>query len=78
MTAYFSYKRSGRNRYLVIRWKKRVNGIPTIVKEVSGGTPDDLAKTIESKLSKMRMAAYSGGSTLYVLRVDHMTGDVSL
>ena len=72
--AYFAYKRSGRNRYLVIRWKKRINGIPTIVKEVSVGTADDLAKTIENNLSEIRIAAYSGGSTLCVLRVDHMIG----
>lgn len=51
--AYFSYKRSckNRNRYLVIRWKKRINGIPTIMKEVSVGTADDLAKTIEGNLA---------------------------
>ena len=30
LMAYFAYKRSGKNRYLVIRWKKRINGIPTI------------------------------------------------
>jgi hypothetical protein len=29
--AYFAYKRSDRNRYLVIRWKKRINEIHTIV-----------------------------------------------
>ena len=72
--AYFAYKRSGKNRYLVIRWKKRINGIPTIVKEVSVGTADDLAKTIESNLDEIKIAAYSGGSTLCVLRMDHMIG----
>jgi transposase len=72
--AYFAYKRSGRNRYLVIRWKKRINGIPTIVKEVSVGTADDLAETIDRNLSGIRIAAYSGGSTLCVLRIDHMIG----
>ena len=72
--AYLAYKRSGQNRYLVIRWKKRINGIPTIVKEVSVGTADDLARTIEGDLKDIRMAAYSGGSTLCVLRMDHMIG----
>ena len=72
--AYFAYKRSGRNRYLVIRWKKRINGVPTIVKEVSVGTADDLAKTIEGDLKEIRMAAYSGGSTLCVLSIDGMIG----
>ncbi len=72
--AYFAYKRSGKNRYLVIRWKKRINGIPTIVKEVSVGTADDLAKTIESNLDEIRIASYNGGSTLCVLRIDHMVG----
>ncbi len=59
--AYFAYKRSGKNRYLVIRWKKRINGIPTIVKEISVGTADDLAKTIEGSLEEIRMAAYGAG-----------------
>ena len=72
--AYFAYKRSGKNKYLVIRWKKRINGIPTIVKEVSVGTADDLAKTIEGNLAEIKIAAYNGGSTLCVLRIDHMIG----
>ena len=72
--AYFAYKRSGKNRYLVIRWKKRISGIPTIVKEVSVGTADDLAKTIDHNLAEIRMAAYSGGSTLCVLQMDHIIG----
>ena len=76
--AYFAYKRSGKNRYLVIRWKKRINGIPTIVKEVSVGTADDLAKTIESNLDGIRIASYNGGSTLCVLRIDHMVGIKSI
>ena len=72
--AYFAYKRSGKNRYLVIRWKKRVNGIPTIVKEISVGTADDLAKTIDGNITDIKIAAYIGGSTLCVLRMDHMLG----
>ena len=72
--AYFAYKRSGKNRYLVIRWKKRINGIPTIVKEISVGTADDLAKTIEGNLAEIKIAAYNGGSTLCILRIDHMIG----
>ena len=78
LMAYFAYKRSGKNRYLVIRWKKRINGIPTIVKEVSVGTADDLAKTIEGNLDEIRIAAYNGGSTLCVLRMDHMVGIKSI
>ena len=61
MMAYFAYKRSGKNRYLVIRWKKRINGIPTIVKEVSVGTANDLAKTIEGGVSDIEIKSYSGG-----------------
>ena len=74
MMAYFAYKRSGKNRYLVIRWKKRINGIPTIVKEVSVGTANDLAKTIEGGVSDIEIKSYSGGSTLCVLRMDSMIG----
>ena len=70
--AYFAYKRSGRNRYLVIRWKKRINGVPTIVKEVSVGTADDLAKTIDGDLKEIRMATYSGISAICALRIDRM------
>ncbi len=72
--AYFAYKRSGKNRYLVIRWKKRINGVPTIVKEVSVGTADDLAKTIANDLDEIEITAYSGGSTLCVLRMEHEVG----
>ena len=48
---YYTFKRSGKNRYLVLRWKKRINGIPTIVKEVSVGTAEDLAEILENDLS---------------------------
>ncbi|MHB8359105.1 MAG: polysaccharide biosynthesis protein, partial [Thermoplasmataceae archaeon] len=44
---YYTFKRSGKNRYLVLRWKKRINGIPTIVKEISVGTAEDLAEILE-------------------------------
>ena len=74
MMSYFAYKPSGRNRYLVIRWEKRINGIPTIVKEDSVCTADDLARTIEGDLKDIRIAAYSGGSKLCVLRMNHMVG----
>ena len=72
--AYFAYMRSGKNRYLVIRWKKRINGIPTIVKKVSVGTADDLAKTIDGNLAEIKIAVYNGGTTLCILRIDHMIG----
>ncbi|MEM3290958.1 MAG: hypothetical protein QW046_05525 [Candidatus Micrarchaeaceae archaeon] len=72
--AYFAYKRSGKNRYLVIRWKKRVDGIPTIVKEVSVGTADELAKTIGNDLNEIEITAYSSGSTLCVLRMEDSIG----
>ncbi len=72
MIAYFAYKRSGKNRYLVMRWKKRNNGIPNLVKEVSVGTANVLAKTIEGNLSDLKIAAYSSGSTQCVLSIDHM------
>ncbi|MEM4089802.1 MAG: transposase, partial [Thermoplasmatales archaeon] len=68
--ACFAYKRSGKNRYLVIRWKKRINGIPAIVKEVSVGTADELAKTIGNDLNEIEITAYSSGSTLCVLRME--------
>ncbi len=72
--AYFTYKRSGKNRYLVIRWKKRINGIPTIVKEVSVGTADELLKTLENNLNEINITAYSGGSTLCILRIEDIIG----
>ncbi|MCL5802519.1 MAG: transposase, partial [Candidatus Thermoplasmatota archaeon] len=38
------------------------------------GRADDLAKTIEDDLKEIRMAAYSGGSTLCVLSIDRVIG----
>lgn len=72
--AYFAYKRSGKNRYLVIRWKKRINGVPTIVKEISVGTADDLAKTLNNDLDEIDITAYSGGSTLCISRMEESIG----
>ena len=72
--AYFAYKRSCKNRYLVIRGNKRINGIPTIVKEVRVGTADNLAKTFDGNLSEIKIAAYNVGSTLCILRIDHIIG----
>ncbi|MHB8560447.1 MAG: hypothetical protein ACYDAP_04685 [Thermoplasmataceae archaeon] len=40
---YHTFKRSGKSRYLVLRRKKCINGMPTIMKEVSVGTAEDLA-----------------------------------
>ncbi|MHB1807508.1 MAG: hypothetical protein ACYCR2_11010 [Thermoplasmataceae archaeon] len=45
---YYTFKRSGKSCYLVLRWKKRINGIPTIVKDVSVGTVEDLAEILEN------------------------------
>ncbi len=72
--AYFAYKCSGRNRYLVIRWKKRINGVPTVVKEISVGTADNLASIIDADLDCIAITAFSGGSTLCVLSMENALG----
>lgn len=67
---YFTFKQSGKNRYLVLRWKKRINGVPTIVKEVSVGTADQLAHMLQNSMDSVVMKSYSCGSTLSVLYMD--------
>jgi len=71
---YYTFKRSGKNRYLVLRWKKRINGVPTIVKEISVGTADNLAAMLESGISDIVLKSYSAGSTLSTLFMDKKIG----
>ena len=71
---YYTFKRSGKNRYLVLRWKKRINGIPTIVKEISVGTAEDLAEILENGLNDIVLKSYSAGSTLSALYMDSKIG----
>ena len=71
---YYTFKRSGKNRYLVLRWKKRINGIPTIVKEVSVGTAANLASMLENGLDNIVLKSYSAGSTLSVMYIDKKIG----
>lgn len=67
---YYTFKRSGKNRYLVLRWKKRINGVPTIIKEVSVGTAENLAEMLENGLDDMILKSYSAGATLSTLYID--------
>ncbi|EQD64224.1 hypothetical protein B1B_06651, partial [mine drainage metagenome] len=67
---YLVWKHSGKNRYLVMRWKKRVNGIPTIVKEVSIGSMENLASIVEVDLSGIDLVSYGFGITSSVLAMD--------
>lgn len=38
------------------------------------GSADDLASTIESDLTEIRIRSDNGKSTLFVLRIDHIIG----
>ncbi|WP_290704083.1 hypothetical protein [Ferroplasma sp. Type II] len=40
---YYTFKRSGNNSYLVMRWKKRTDRIATVVKEINVSTAANLA-----------------------------------
>ncbi len=71
---YYTFKRSGRNRYLVLRWKKRINGIPTIVREVSVGTAENLASMLDHGMDDLVLKSYSAGSTLSALYIDAKMG----
>ncbi len=74
MMPYLVWKHSGKNRYLVMRWKRRVNGVPTIVKEVSIGSVDNLARIVEGDLTGIDLASYSFGTTASVLAMDMEMG----
>ncbi len=71
---YYTFKRSGKNRYLVLRWKKRINGVPTIVKEVSVGTAANLASMLDHGLDNIVLKSYTAGSTLSVMCIDKKMG----
>ena len=71
---YYTFNRSGRNRYLVLRWKNRINGVPTIVKEISVGTADNLGAMLESGISDIVLKSYSAGSNLSTLFMDKKIG----
>ncbi|MCL4311324.1 MAG: transposase [Candidatus Thermoplasmatota archaeon] len=71
---YYTFKRSGKNRYLVLRWKKRIDGIPTVVKEVSVGTAANLAEILENGINDIVLKSYTAGSTLSVLYMDKKIG----
>ncbi|EQD26381.1 transposase IS4 family protein [mine drainage metagenome] len=71
---YLVWKHSGKNRYLVMRWKKRLNGIPTIVKEVSIGNVENLANIVEGDLSGINLVSYGFGITASVLAMDMEIG----
>ncbi len=71
---YYTFKRSGKNRYLVLRWKKRINGVPTIVKEVSVGTAANLASMLDHGLDNIVLKSYTAGSTLSVMYIDKKVG----
>ena len=67
---YYIFKRSGKNRYLVLRWKKRINGVPTIVKEVSVGTAANLASMLENGLDNIILKSHTAGSTLSIMHMN--------
>ena len=71
---YYTFKRSGKNRYLVLRWKKRINGVPTIVKEISVGTAENLAKMLEDNMENIMLKSYSAGSALASIYIDKALG----
>ena len=45
---YYTFKRSGKICYLVLRWKKCIIEIPTLVKGVNVGPAEDLAEILEN------------------------------
>ena len=71
---YYTFKRSGKNRYLVLRWKKRINGMSTIIKEVSVGTAANLASLLENGFNDIVLKSYNAGSTLSVMYIDRKIG----
>ncbi len=71
---YYTFKRSGKNRYLMLRWKNRINGVPTIVKETSVATAENLAKMLEDNTDNIILKSHSAGSTLASLYLNKALG----
>ena len=71
---YLVWKQSGKNRYLVMRWKKRINGIPAVVKEISIGNIENLARIVEGDLSGIDLVSYGYGVTASVMAMDKEIG----
>jgi len=58
----------------VLRWKKRINAVSTIVKEISVGTAENLAKMLEDNLDNIILKSLSAGSTLASLYLNKALG----
>lgn len=71
---YLVWKHSGKNRYLVMRWKKRIDGIPTVTKEISIGSVERLAKIIEGDMDDVDLKSYDFGATASVILMERKMG----
>ncbi len=59
-------QRSGKNRYIVLRWNRRINRVVTIVKEVSIGIAENFAKMLESNIDDIILKSHSAGYALVI------------
>ncbi len=66
------WKTINKKKYLVIRWKKRINGKLKILKEVYVGDLDRLAEIIENPMKEISASSLSYGTTAVVLHIESM------
>jgi len=66
------WKTINKKKYLVIRWKKRINGKSRIIKEVYVGDLDKLATIIENPMKDINALSLSYGTSAAVFHIESM------
>ncbi|MGC8912215.1 MAG: IS1634 family transposase, partial [Nitrososphaeria archaeon] len=59
-------------KYLVIRWKKSINGKSRIIKEIYVGDLERLAEIIENPMKYVNATSFTYGTTAAVLHIETM------
>lgn len=68
------WKTIGGKKRLIMRWNKRINGKPKVIKEVYIGNMENLARMIENPLSSVEAYSLGFGITASVLKVEKEIG----
>ncbi len=66
------WKTINKKKYLVIRWKKSINGKSKIIKEIYVGDLDRLAEIIENPMKDVNATSFTYGITATVLQIETM------
>ncbi len=68
------WKTIGGKKRLVMRWNRRVDGKPRVIKEIYIGSMENLARIIENPLNAVDAYSLSFGMTASVMMIDRIIG----